>query len=419
MRAPYDLAVVGLGYAGLPLAMAASRAGLRVAGLDTDAERVARLSAGGSYVDDVPAGEVAGALAAGFTATTDPDVLAGASAIAICVPTPVRDEQPDLTAVTDTVGLIAPRLRPGALVVLESTTYPGTTTDLLLPVLAAGGRTVGKDFFLAYSPERIDPGNPAYRLDNTPKIVGGVTPECAHAASALYEPLVQKVISVSTPAAAETAKLLENTYRQVNIALVNELAVFCNGMGIDVWEVVAAAGTKPFGFQSFHPGAGVGGHCIPVDPRYLAFRGRSVGSPLRIVEVAQEINDAMPGIVVERITRILNDQRRSVRSARVLLLGATYKPDIADDRGAPLVPVAERLHRLGARVAFHDPYVERADVAGLTLRCEESLEDAVARADLVVLLQAHREYDVVTLADRAGLFFDTSGRAAGSGVTLL
>ncbi|MFH9089308.1 nucleotide sugar dehydrogenase [Streptomyces sp. NPDC017673] len=416
---PYDLVVIGLGYAGLPLAVEAARTGMRVAGLDQDPERVARLAAGRSYVDDISDADVAAARAQGFHPTGDPEVLARAEAIAICVPTPLRDSVPDLTAVTDAARLIAPRLRPGALVVLESTTYPGTTTDVLLPLLAVDGRVVGRDFRLAFSPERTDPGNQAFRLSNTPKIVGGVTAECSAAATALYDRLVQKVVTVSTPAAAELAKLLENTYRQVNIALVNELAVFCHGLGADVWEVIDAAGTKPFGFQAFRPGPGVGGHCIPVDPGYLAFRGRSLGHPLRLTELAQDINNRMPDYVVGRVTDLLNDARRSVRGARILLLGATYKPDVADGRGAPALAVAERLVALGAELSFHDPYVTRLPAGGRTLRRVAALDAAVAEADLVVLLQPHLDYDLPAIAEAARLLFDTSGRAVGAGVVHL
>ncbi|TKT10818.1 nucleotide sugar dehydrogenase [Streptomyces galbus] len=413
------MAVVGLGYAGLPLVVAAARNGMRVAGYDVDAGRVAALAGGTSYVDDISDREVAEALAAGFTPSSDPEVIAAAGAVTICVPTPLRDSVPDLSAVLDAAHLVAPRLRPGALVVLESTTYPGTTTDVVLPLLARGSRTVGEDFLLAFSPERIDPGNPAFGLHNTPKVVGGVTARCTGAATALYERMVQKVVTVSTPAAAELTKLLENTYRQVNIALVNELAVYCDGLGVDVWEVVAAAATKPFGFQPFRPGPGVGGHCIPVDPGYLAFSGRAAGFPLRLPELAQEVNDRMPAYVVDRVARLLDGRRRGVRGARVLLLGATYKADIADDRGSPAVPVAELLLDRGALVRFHDPHVRTLRLHGRSLARAGSLEAAVAEADLVVLLQAHLDYDLAALADTAPLLFDTTGRAVGARVAHL
>ncbi|MEE1802240.1 nucleotide sugar dehydrogenase [Streptomyces sp. JV176] len=418
MAERYDLAVVGLGYAGLPLVVAAARNGMRVAGYDLDAGRVAALAGGTSYVDDISDQEIAEALTSGFTPSSDPEVIAAAAAVTICVPTPLRDSLPDLSAVLDAVRLVAPRLRPGGLVVLESTTYPGTTGDVVLPLLAQGSRTVGEDFLLAFSPERIDPGNPAFGLHNTPKVVGGVTARCAEAATALYERMVQKVVTVSTPAAAELTKLLENTYRQVNIALVNELAVYCDGLGVDVWEVVAAAATKPFGFQPFRPGPGVGGHCIPVDPGYLTFSGRALGVPLQLPELAQKVNDRMPEYVVDRIARLLDD-RRGVRGTRVLLLGATYKADIADGRGSPAVPVAELLLDRGALVRFHDPHLRTLRVHGRSVAGVESLDAAVAEADLVVLLQAHLDYDLAALADTAPLLFDTTGRTVGTRVVHL
>ncbi|GAB2942241.1 nucleotide sugar dehydrogenase [Streptomyces heilongjiangensis] len=419
MAEKYDLAVVGLGYAGLPLVVAAARNGMRVAGYDVNDDRLTALAGGTSYVDDISDQEIAEALGSGFTPSSDPEVIAAAAAVIICVPTPLRDAVPDLSAVLDAVRLVAPRLRPGALVVLESTTYPGTTTDVVLPLLAQGSRTVGEDFLLAFSPERIDPGNPAFGLHNTPKVVGGVTARCTEAATALYERVVQKVVTVSTPAAAELTKLLENTYRQVNIALVNELAVYCDGLGVDVWEVVAAAATKPFGFQPFRPGPGVGGHCIPVDPGYLAFSGRASGFPLRLPELAQEVNDRMPAYVVDRVARLLDDRGRSVRGSRVLLLGATYKADIADGRGSPAVPVAELLLDRGALVRFHDPYLRTLRLRGRSLVRAESLDAAVAEADLVVLLQAHLDYDLAALADTAPLLFDTTGRTVGARVAHL
>ncbi|MFI6699004.1 nucleotide sugar dehydrogenase [Streptomyces sp. NPDC050509] len=419
MSERYDLAVVGLGYAGLPLVVAAARNGMRVAGYDLDAGRVAALAGGTSYVDDISDQEIAEALASGFTPSSDPEVIAAAAAVTICVPTPLRDSVPDLSAVLDAVRLVAPRLRPGGLVVLESTTYPGTTCDIVLPLLAQGSRTVGEDFLLAFSPERIDPGNPAFGLHNTPKVVGGVTARCAEAATVLYERVVQKVVTVSTPAAAELTKLLENTYRQVNIALVNELAVYCDGLGVDVWEVVAAAATKPFGFQPFRPGPGVGGHCIPVDPGYLTFSGRALGFPLQLPELAQKVNDRMPEYVVDRIARLLDDRRRSVRGTRVLLLGVTYKADIADGRGSPAVPVAELLLDRGALVRFHDPYLRTLRLHGRSVAGVESLDAAVAEADLVVLLQAHLDYDLAALADTAPLLFDTTGRTVGTRVAHL
>lgn len=418
MDGQWDVVVVGLGYVGLPLAVAAAAAGMQVAGLDQDAARVAQLRAGTSYIDDVRDEEIVLAGARGFVATVDPAVLTRADAVVICVPTPLRNAEPDLSAVLESVRMVASRLRPGALVVLESTTYPGTTTDVVLPILAGTGRRVGADFLLAYSPERIDPGNPGLQLSNTPKIVGGVTARCAAAASELYGRMVQKVVVVSNPAVAELAKLLENTYRQVNIALVNDLAVYCARRGIDVWEVVEAACTKPFGFHSFRPGPGVGGHCIPVDPMYLTFSGYAAGHRFRLVEQAQEINERMPHFVVDRIVGLLHG-RRPVRDARILLLGATYKPDLADDRGAAIVPIAEGLIELGAAPEFHDPYVRRITLRDRVLRRVPRLDESVRAADIVVLLQPHSAYDLVAISDAAALLFDTSGRVVGDGAIRL
>ncbi|MGW6360519.1 nucleotide sugar dehydrogenase [Streptomyces sp. NPDC055092] len=415
----HSLVVVGLGYVGLPLAVEAVRAGLTVHGLDKDQRRVDGLRAGRSHIDDVPDDCVALALTQGFTPTPDPDCLRGADVVVICVPTPLDQSVPDLGAVRAAAAELTGRLRPGALVILESTTYPGTTEEVLLPALQHGGQQVGRDFHLAFSPERIDPGNPEFALHNTPKIVGGVTPACTAAAEAFYRRIVERVVPVSTPAVAEMTKLLENTYRQVNIALVNEMAVFCHELKIDLWEAIDAAATKPFGFQAFRPGPGVGGHCIPIDPNYLSHRVRSLGYPFRFVELAQEINSRMPPFVVDRVIRLLNEEGRSLRGARVLLLGVTYKADIADERESPSLAVAERLQALGADVGYHDPYVPYWNIQGRALTRTPHLHDAVDEADVTVLLQAHTCYDLDDLAARSRLFFDTRGRASGKNVVRL
>ncbi|MET7514576.1 nucleotide sugar dehydrogenase [Streptomyces sp. NPDC005480] len=415
----HSLVVVGLGYVGLPLAVEAVRAGLTVHGLDKDQRRVDGLRAGRSHIDDVPDECVALALTQGFTPTTDLGCLRGADVVVICVPTPLDQSVPDLSAVRAAAAELTGRLRPGALVVLESTTYPGTTEEVLLPALEHDGRQVGRDFHLAFSPERIDPGNPEFSLRNTPKIVGGVTPECTAAAEAFYRRIVERVVPVSTPAVAEMTKLLENTYRQVNIALVNEMAVFCHELKIVLWEAIDAAATKPFGFQAFRPGPGVGGHCIPIDPNYLSHRVRSLGYPFRFVELAQEINSRMPTFVVDRVIRLLNEEGRSLRGARVLLLGVTYKADVADERESPSLAVAERLQALGADVGYHDPYVPHWTIQGRALTRTPHLHDAVAQADVTVLLQAHTTYDLDDLAARSRLFFDTRGRTSGKNVVRL
>ncbi|WUI00605.1 nucleotide sugar dehydrogenase [Spirillospora sp. NBC_00431] len=407
-----DLVVIGLGYVGLPLVREASRAGLRVAGLDRDARVVAGLKAGLSHIDDVSSAEVAEMLEAGFEPSLQEDVLDGARTVVICVPTPLSPEGgPDLTAVRGASETVARHLEPGTLVVLESTTYPGTTEEVVRPILETSGLTAGEEFHLAFSPERIDPGNPVYGVRNTPKIVGGMTPACASAASAFYGKFVERVVQAKGTREAEMAKLLENTYRHVNIALVNEMAVFCNELGIDLWDAIDCAATKPFGFQAFRPGPGVGGHCIPIDPNYLSYKVRSLGYPFRFVELAQEINDRMPRYVAERAQLLLNREGRALKGARVLLLGVTYKADIADQRESPARPVARRLARLGADLTFHDPFVESWDVDGTAVpSAGGDLRAALEGADLAIVLADHAAYDAATLTRHARLLFDTRGR---------
>ncbi|MFD9007644.1 nucleotide sugar dehydrogenase [Streptomyces sp. NPDC059552] len=414
-----SLTVIGLGYVGLPLVMEAVHAGLRVHGLDLDLERIAGLASGRSHVDDISDEQVAEALTNGFVPTTDPGCLAEADVIVICVPTPLRDTVPDLDSVKAAAEQLSAAMRPGALVILESTSYPGTTQEVLLPVLERGSRRAGRDFNLAYSPERIDPGNAEFALRNTPKIVGGVTPACSEAAVAFYELLTDEVVPVSSPAVAEMTKLLENTYRQVNIALVNEMAVFCHELDIDLWEAIAAATTKPFGFQAFYPGPGVGGHCIPIDPNYLSHRVRTLGYPFRFVELAQEINGRMPAFVVDRLMHLLNESGLALRGAKVLLLGVTYKADVADARESPSLIVAERLMALGAEVSYHDPFVPRWRVAGKHLSCVTDTTAAAAKADVTVVLQTHQQYDLEDIAKNAQRVFDTRGRLDGANVTRL
>ncbi|MFC5180138.1 nucleotide sugar dehydrogenase [Actinomadura harenae] len=419
-----DLVVIGLGYVGLPLVREACRAGLRVGGYDRDERVISGLSAGTSHVDDVSDAEVAEMLAAGFTPSLSDEVLDGAGAVVICVPTPLSDEGgPDLTAVRGAAATIAAHLSGETLVVLESTTYPGTTDEVVRPILEESGLVAGVDFHLAFSPERIDPGNPVYGVRNTPKIVGGLTPACATAAAAFYGKFVERVVQAKGTREAEMAKLLENTYRHVNIALVNEMAVFCHELGIDLWDAIDCAATKPFGFQAFRPGPGVGGHCIPIDPNYLSYKVRSLGYPFRFVELAQEINDRMPRYVAERAQQLLNREGRALKDARVLLLGVTYKADIADQRESPARPVARRLARLGADLAFHDPYVTSWQVDGADVRSAgDDLAAALADADLTIVLADHAAYDPGLLTRNARLLFDTRGRTrafAGAGAELL
>jgi UDP-N-acetyl-D-glucosamine dehydrogenase len=325
---------------------------------------------------------------------------------------------PDLTAVEAAATAVADHLHDGMLVVLESTTYPGTTEDLLLPLLEQGGLRAGTDFSLAFSPERIDPGNERWHLANTPKVVGGVTPACTERAAAFYGRFVERVVRVRGTREAEMAKLLENTYRHVNIALVNEMAIFCDELGIDLWDAIDAAATKPFGFAKFSPGPGVGGHCIPIDPNYLSYRVRQLGYPFRFVELAQEINARMPAYVVTRAQRLLNDHAKAVRDSVILLLGVTYKPDVADERESPARPVARRLRTLGAHVRYHDPHVASWSVDGVPVE-RADLERDLPDADLVVLLQPHRDYDLDVIAKSARVVLDTRGRMAGDAVERL
>jgi UDP-N-acetyl-D-glucosamine dehydrogenase len=407
-----DLVVIGLGYVGLPLAHEASRAGLRVAGLDVSAGVVADLNRGRSHVDDLSDDDVAEMLEAGFSATCDEAVLARASVAVICVPTPLSSEGgPDLSAVDAATAAIGRHLHPGQLVVLESTTYPGTTTDVVRPALEeASGLVAGRDFALAFSPERIDPGNQEFTLRTTPKVVGGLTPACTARAASFYRKVVDTIVEAAGPTEAETAKLLENTYRHINIALVNEMARFCHDLGIDLWDVINAAATKPFGFEAFRPGPGVGGHCIPIDPNYLSHSVRArLGYPFRFVELAEEINATMPAYVAHRAQNVLNEVGKAASGSRVVLLGVTYKRDIADQRQSPAVPLARHLHELGARLGYHDPHVSDWDPG---VPVERVGIDDLGDADLVVLVQQHSAYDVPELVDRSALFFDTRGVTA-------
>lgn len=412
----WDLVVIGQGYVGLPVSQHAVLSGLTVAGLELNKRTVAQLNAGHSHIGDVPDSDVQKMLARGYVATADLDVLAEAETIVICVPTPLGDSgAPDLSAVESAVRSIATRLRPGVLVVLESTTYPGTTDDLVLPLLEASGKRVGEDFFLAFSPERIDPGNETYGLKNTPKVVGGVTKESTRRAVDFYGRFVDSVVAVRGAKEAETAKLLENTYRHINIALVNEMSKFCHELDIDLWEVIDAAQTKPFGFQAFYPGPGVGGHCIPIDPNYLSYQVRKkLGYPFRFVELAEEINNSMPGYIVRRIQDLLNADAVALRGSKVLLLGVTYKANIADQRESPATDIAEILDRAGVEVSYHDPFVPEWGFSDKELVSEIDISQAASTADVVVLLQQHQSYDLDALSIISKRLFDTRGASRDS-----
>ncbi len=411
-----DVVVIGLGYVGLPLAIQAVRSGFRVTGLDTSERIVGGLMSGRSHVDDVTDDEIAEILAAGFRATTDETQVGQADVVVLCVPTPLSEaDGPDLSAVKAATATAGTLVKAGTLVSLESTTYPGTTEEVVRPLLEkASGLTAGIEFHLAFSPERIDPGNPVYGFANTPKIVGGLTPSCTDAAEAFYGQICEQVVRAKSAREAEMAKLLENTYRHVNIALVNEMAIFCRELDIDLWDSIRCAATKPFGFQAFYPGPGVGGHCIPIDPNYLSYKVRTLGYPFRFVELAQEINSRMPGYVTDRAAELLNRHAKAVNGAKVLLLGVTYKRDIADQRESPARPLARKLLSRGAVVSYHDPHVPDWQVDGRPVPRAEDLAAALADADLVILLQGHREYDPEQLARDARLLLDTRGMVPAS-----
>jgi nucleotide sugar dehydrogenase len=408
-----DAAIIGMGYVGVPLAREASAAGLRVIGLDTNPEVVDGLNHGRSHVDDLADLDVVAMLERGFFATTDASQLRRARTIVVCVPTPLSsDRAPDLGPLRAAADSVANHLQPGTLVILESTTYPGTTDEEIRPILEAGGLVAGEGFGLVFSPERIDPGNQSFGLKNTPKVLGGHTPACADAGEAFYSRFIDTVVRTKGTREAETAKLLENTYRHINIALVNEMARFCHDLRIDLWDVIAAASTKPFGFQPFRPGPGVGGHCIPIDPNYLSHRVRArLGYPFRFVELAQEINAAMPSYIARRIQDQLNLDGKALRGSLIILLGVTYKPDIADIRESPAIPLAESLLQQGAVLRFHDPLIKQFSVSGLDIPRVDDVDRSLAGADICVLLQNHRDYDVGAMTAVSRRFFDTRGVA--------
>jgi UDP-N-acetyl-D-glucosamine dehydrogenase len=412
LPSPLDLVVVGQGYVGLPLAQEAVKAGLRTAGFDLSPRVVEGLNNGVSHIDDLSDEDVRRMDDAGYFATSDPDVMANATAVVICVPTPLsKDGAPEMSYVISAASTVAEKVAPGTLVSLESTTYPGTTDDLLRPLLEKRGLTVGVDVFLAFSPERINPGDPVYGFRNTPKVVGGATEACTERARHFYERIVDTVVPVSGTRSAEMAKLLENTYRHVNIALVNELARCSRGLGVDIFEVIDAAKTKPFGFQAFYPGPGVGGHCIPIDPNYLSYTIRTeLGQPFRFVELAQEINNSMPSYVRMRIAETLNDECKSIRGSKILLLGVTYKANIADQRESPALPLGKLLHSAGADLRFHDPKVEQWNLGSdVTLHCEGDLDAALEEADIAVLLQPHEAYSTLVEKESLCTILDTRG----------
>jgi len=408
--------IIGLGYVGLPLAVAFAEAGCDVVGVDADPRRVERLRRSESDVEDVPSDRLR-AVAERFTATDVYPALAECEAIVICVPTPLANHrEPDLSYLVDAAGQLSRVLQEGRLVVLESTTYPGTTRERLLPILEESGLAGGRDFNLAYSPERIDPGNARHTIRTTPRVVGGLTEECRERAADLYRQICDEVVEVSSPEIAELSKLLENIFRSVNIALVNELAQLCDRMGIDVWEVVDAAGTKPFGFMRFDPGPGMGGHCLPVDPFYLAFKAREHDFYTEFIELAGKLNQDQPHFCVEKIERALNDVGKPVRDTRILVLGVAYKSGVGDLREAPALKIIRELRELGADIAYHDPHVP--EVTELSLS-SVSLDEGLANAELVCIVTAHPEVDHERVVREAQLVLDFRGVTRGIEATNL
>jgi len=401
--------VIGLGYVGLPLAVEFAKAGFRVIGYDVSEQVAALIMRGESHIQDVPPADVAALVKAGrLEATTNESRLAEADAISIAVPTPLsKTRDPDMTYVISAAETATRQAKKGTLVVLESTTYPGTTREILMPALEKRGFAVGEDVFVAFSPERVDPGNPAYHTKNTPKVVGGITPACTELAVALYTSCIDTVVRVSSPEAAELTKLLENTFRSVNIGLVNEMAIVCDKLGVDVWEVIEAAATKPFGFMKFTPGPGIGGHCIPLDPHYLAWKMRTLNYKTRFIDLASEINSQMPAFVVEKVSQALNVDRKPVNGSRVLVLGVAYKRDIDDVRESPALDVIRLLEEHGATVEFHDPHIDSVWEDGHVRKSVALTKERVSAADAVVIVTDHHGVDYQMVMDNAPLIVDS------------
>ena len=403
------IGVIGLGYVGLPLAVEFAKAGFHVIGYDVSDRVCKLLMRGESHIQDVPASEVAALVKNGlFEATTDENRLSETDAISIAVPTPLsKTRDPDMSYVISAAQTATRQAHPGLLVVLESTTYPGTTREVLLPALTERGLTVGEDVFVAFSPERVDPGNPVYHTKNTPKVVGGITQACTELATALYDSCIDITVPVSSPEAAELVKLLENTFRSVNIAMVNEMAIVCDKLGVDVWEVIDAAATKPFGFMKFTPGPGIGGHCIPLDPHYLAWKMRTLNYKTRFIDLASEINSQMPAYVVEKVAHALNAERKAVNGSNILVLGVAYKRDIDDVRESPALDVIRLLEESGANVSFHDPYIPTIREDGHVHEGVDLTAKLLASMDAVVVVTDHKKVDYQMVMDNASLIVDS------------
>lgn len=412
------IGIIGMGYVGLPEAVAFAEAGFTVVGVDVDGRKVAMLNRGESYVEDVPDSQLRPLVAAGkLRASTDYRELSDMAAIFICVPTPLRKtKDPDVSyIISATDSIMAAGGGAGKLVVLESTTYPGTTDELILPRLSENGYRVGEDFFLAFSPERIDPGRTDFTFRTTPKVVGGVTPDCLAVAVALYSTVVDQPVPVTGTAAAEMVKLLENTFRAVNIGLVNEVAIMCDRLGLNVWEVVEAAATKPYGFMKFTPGPGLGGHCIPIDPHYLSWKLKTVNYTARFIELASDVNSHMPEYVTAKVGEALNAERKAINGSHILILGAAYKPNVGDMRESPALDVIHLLQERGAVIAYHDPYVPDLAHEGFDLQSVALTAETLAAADCVVIVTDHRDFDYHCVADHAAVIVDARNALAQHG----
>jgi nucleotide sugar dehydrogenase len=404
----YNLGVVGLGYVGLPLAVESANAKLTVLGYDTSSNRVEEINNGHSPIEDISDDELRNALN-NFFSTDDSTLLSKCHHIVISVPTPLTDYQPDLSYVEAAAKSVGENLVPNQIIILESTTYPGTTLEILIPNLEKySSLKAGSDFYVGYSPERIDPGNEEWKFKNTPKVISGINEESLNKIKSFYEQIVDEVVVVKGTKEAEMVKLLENTYRHVNIALINELAMLCKMLDIDIWEVVNAAKTKPFGFQSFKPGPGVGGHCIPVDPEYLSFKTRQIGKPVRFVELAQEINNSMPAYVVSRVNELLNSQDKILRNSKILVLGVAYKKDISDTRESPSLDILELLIEKNAKVSFYDPFVKKLVISGQDINKESSSKN-FSNYDMLLVLTPHTEFSEIDFGILKNIVFDTTG----------
>jgi UDP-N-acetyl-D-glucosamine dehydrogenase len=404
-----NIGIIGQGYVGLPLAVEFAKAGFNVTGFDTDEKKVSGINKGISHILDVPSEDIKALVKTGkLKAVTDTGLLNKMDAIIICVPTPLRKtKEPDISYILSASKAIAVNKRKGQLIILESTTYPGTTEEIILPKLESGSFKVGRDFFLAFSPERVDPGNPKYKTKDITKIVGGVTPECTELARLLYSQAIKEVFPVSSTRSAEMVKLLENTFRSVNIAMVNELALMCHKMNLNVWEIINAAKTKPFGFMPFYPGPGIGGHCIPLDPLYLSWKARQHGFEARFIDLADEINSYMPHYVIDKITSILNSKKKSLKGSNILIIGVTYKKDINDVRESPALEIIDTLIKKDSHVCCHDPLVQDFRIDGKKINTVKLTKENISASDLTVIITDHSDIDYKFVVDNAKLIFDT------------